>query len=290
MSIIDPTQTQQLKSEAKKGSIGFLLLAFIGAVLLLGTSAAAGFGLAVYFDKFRIMMLNSVFGGWDSGMGNSLLWVLPVGLVASFIAWALYKSANRSYRGRPGYALVGPLTLWLAGLATGFWYGTSMWTQPLAVGTFVDPTFGHNTPWGTTQWMWYGAQQWGPITLTVLAVLSFILGIFFRISSRAHGRNAASALSNGQKAPGVVTEATTTGVSQGRIVMAWTVQFTDLNGTQRSVTKTGLFPGGKAPKTGDAATVLYDPQNPDDEKKVFLALGSGVTDADFANSLSTSGN
>lgn len=282
MSTIDPAEVRRARAERGRGSLGAALLAVLGALLVVVTGAIAGYAVAVFLDQFRIMELNSVFSSWDSDLDPmTLAWVAPLGVFASIFAWSLYADASRRYLGRPGFSVVGPLTLWLVGAALGVWCGCANWTDPDAVGIAVDPAFGDDETWGFGAWTFYWAQLWLPALVALLALASLVIGIAARAGKRGRDATVAELLASGRRAEGVVTATVGPSTEAGRVAGEWTVKFTDLHGQDRWVARLGAFPAASPPAVGERVTVLYDPASPGAVKRIFLARGTGTTIDDF---------
>ncbi|GLU89621.1 DUF3592 domain-containing protein [Agromyces sp. NBRC 114283] len=281
MSTIDPAAARSERLERQRGSTGAALAAAAFALLLVATSAVIGYSFAGILDTFRLMQLNSVFSNWESQMPDTTFG-LPIGIFATIAAWALYAKWNHRFTGdTTRFVGVGPLTLVLLGLAIGLWLGCSAWTAPDQPGTRIDPTFGEHEAWGAGAWIFYAAQWWLPALVGVLAVAAYFAGVAGR--RRSAGRTALieRMLVTGRRAPGVVTESTLPSGEASSVLFTLTVKFTDLNGTDRWVKRTVKYRTAEVPPVGAPVTVLYDPANPGDTSRIFLASGPAETAADF---------
>lgn len=162
------------KRSAKGGSKALRALLLWGLVALL-TTGMVGFAIGGVFDQFRIVSLNSVFSTWDTNIPLAVRGVaLPLGIFASIFTVGQYGKWNHRYTGdNRSYTVAGPLTLILVGLAGGTWITTTMWVEPDAVGTTVDPVFFRDEPWGWGTWCLYAAQWRLPGMFATLAVVSY---------------------------------------------------------------------------------------------------------------------
>ncbi|MGX5697627.1 hypothetical protein ACWKWP_15620 [Agromyces soli] len=281
MSTIDPAAARRERLERQQGSLGAALAAAFSGLLLVATGAMTAYGFAAFLDQFRIMSLNSVFSTWDSQMGSPFPW-LPIGIVGSIVAWALYVRWNHRYSGTTArFVGPGPLSVLLIGLVGGLWFGCLSWTAPDEVGTAVDPTLGEDEPWDAGAWIFYTAQWWLPIGFTVLALAAFTAGMLGRRARTARGELLDRLLISGRRAEGVVTESTTPSGEASWNIFSLTVKFTDLTATDRWVTRAVKYRSAEVPPVGAPMTVLYDPSAPGDESRIFLASGPATTADDF---------
>ena len=281
MSTLDPAAAHRDRLERQKGSTGAALAAVLFALLLVATGALAAYALAGILDTFRLMELNSVFSNWNSEMPGTTF-LLPVGIVASIAAWALYAKWNHRFSGdATRFVGVGPLTLLLAGLAIGLWIGTASWTAPDQVGMQIDPTFGEDEVWGVGAWIFYAAQWWLPGLFGLLAVAAYFAGLGARRRSAGRSALIERMLLTGRRAPGVVTESTVPSGDSAWVLFSITVKFTDLSGTDRWVKRNVKYRTAEVPPVGAPVTVLYDPSNPGDTSRIFFASGPAATAADF---------
>jgi hypothetical protein len=271
VSTIDPVEAQRVRAERLKGSRRAAFEVGVGLLGLVAAGVLGGYAMASFLDPFRVMVLNSVYSGWESRMPPWFATAFPA-IVASTLAVWLHSWASRRYLGRRGAAAGEPLVLWLIGFAAGSWFGGLSFTDPDAVGVSPDPVFDTSTRWGVGAWIVYHAWWWGP-TLATLLLPAVIVG---RIAGRARRRRRealiAGLLVAGRRTPGEVTAAPSPpSEAADRYFGSWTVKFTDLYGQNRWVTRSSAFSVATPPRVGDTVTVLYDPNAPGDTTRILLA-------------------
>ncbi len=275
MSTIDPAELRRARSERLRGSTGAACVVAVAAVLLVVAGAAAGLALAALLDQERITQLNSPLS--SSSSDSWILFpavVVPTAVVGSMIAFPLYGWANRRYLGRKRYVGLGPAPFWMAGAIIGAWYGCMNWTKPEKVGVrrFPDLLIG-DQKWDTGDWIFYHARWWLPSLVTVIGLLTLLGSIGAQSLHRRRDELITSLLTSGRLTPGTVTETVDPATESSKVAGKWTVKFTDLRGQDRWVTRLGTFPAASRPAVGETVTVLYDPQAPGDEKRIFVARG-----------------
>ncbi|ALN89488.1 MULTISPECIES: hypothetical protein [Lysobacter] len=210
-----------------------------------------------------------------------LLWMLFVGafggMILSFFVNAALDSVFGLWAGTQATFAAN-----LTGMALGFWRGAvDRWQPPQRVG-FTDPLDGAVQPWDAMTWAGWTSQYWMP---TLLLLIAAALAASAMRAYRKHAlreRRAREALTQGVRVPGTITELHDTGVeiyNQPRI--RFVVKFTDHLGTERWVTKTGLFDPLAVPRVGDAAHVWFIADAPGEQDRIAVGFGSDE-DADVA--------
>lgn len=281
MSTVDPAAARRERFERHRGTTGAALAAVFSGLVLVVTGAVVGFGFASFLDTFRLMELNSVFSTWESEMSPPFIW-LPVGIIASIVAWSLYSTWNHRFSGDASrFVGIGPLTLLTIGLVIGVGIGCTAWTAPDAVGVRIDPEFGEHEPWGAGAWVFYAAQWWLPALFAVLAIAFLLLGIAGRRRAAARHDLVANLLATGRRTQGSVTESTVPSSEASRMIFTLTVTFTDAGGVDRWVQRAVKYRTADVPPVGAPVSVLYDPSAPGDESRIFFTTGTASAPRDF---------
>lgn len=120
-----------------------------------------------------------------------------------------------------------------------------------------------------------------PAALTLLGALLLIVGVRTRMRRRNRAEALAELLSRGRPVPGVIAEIPEIDPSSGGLIGNVTVSFVDAAGVPRWVTKAGQWKSSDLPKTGDAASVIFDPAKPDDQSSIWVGPAGSATVADF---------
>lgn len=283
MSVIDPRESARQKHAAYRGSAAALTATLIWGLLALAAATVIGFALGGVFEQLRIVNINSVFGTRETGTPVAFrAWGLPLGILASIVCLGLYGTWNHRYTGRDsGYAVIGPLTIILVGLAGGTWWATTLWTPPDAVGIAVDPTFSQNEPWGVGEWILYAGQWWLPGLLALLAVLSYVTRIRTLAKRRSDGGLIQQLLSAGSLVHAEIVEAPLPVPDAARMAASLVARFTDAHGTDRWVTSLVLIPPRDMPAVGDTRPLVFDPAAPGDTRRIFLSPTGRTAVDDF---------
>lgn len=279
MSLLDPREAAERDRIAFRGSARALTATLIAGVLSLAAASVIGFAIGGLFEQFRIMSLNSVFSTWETAIPvEARGWGLPVGILGSLITISQYAKWNHRYTGRQdGFAIVGPLTIVLAGLAIGTWVATTMWTTPDAVGVAVDPTFGEDEAWDAGAWILYAAQWWLPGLFALLTVLSLLGRVLSRSSRERRQSVVEQLLRSGTRVEAEVTQVPLPDPHASRSLAPVVAKFTDAWGTDRWITCTVMLPPQEFPKVGDRRPLVFDPANPGDTGRIFFSA-TGATD------------
>lgn len=179
------------------------------------------------------------------------------GLLLCIFGFGVYVGAARRYTGRLAAApVIGPGTVLLAGFATGAW-------------------------WGTLSHSLDGWLRLIPVGLTLLALISFGLGVKARARRRATRGVLNELVVRGVITPASITKIPEIDSSSVGFVGTITVQFTDSSGVDRWVQKTGQWERIDLPRTGDPATVLYDPVDPGNQERIWVGPPGSSTVTDF---------
>lgn len=281
MSTIDPSAAREDRRRRQAGSAGSLAGTVAAGALLTAAGAVAGYAVAAFCDRFRVMMVNSVFSDTESTMA---VWVTPVAVIASLACFALYTRWNHRYSGSTaGFVGVGPAPLWLLGAAAALWWATTAaWAPADVVGTAHDPVFGRHEEWGLGAWIWYTMRWWLPGIVTLLLLSSVVAGVRARIRERGRRRTLVRLLAQGEPVAGEVTGVRGPAASNaGRVLLHWTFAFTDGQGRRRWVERAEVFPRDAVPVVGAPVLVLFDARNPGDTSRVFAAVRGGTAVADY---------
>ncbi|GAA2253326.1 hypothetical protein GCM10010232_47550 [Streptomyces amakusaensis] len=160
------------------------------------------------------------------------------------------------------------------GISLGFFFGArSFWTPAPEPGVFVDATGLPGEEWGAAAWLAWTSRYWVPALLLCVAVLRIVLSLLYERVRRRREARTREILATGRRTRGEVTEAAATGIEvMGRPQVRFVVKFTDHRGTDRWVTKTGLFDRAAPPRPGDRAVIWFDPAAPGDERAIPVAL------------------
>lgn len=281
MSTIDPSAAREDRRRRQAGSAGSLAGTVAAGAFLTASGAVAGYAAAAFCDRFRVMMVNSVFSDTESTMA---VWTTPFAVVGSLVAFALYTRWNHRYSGSTaGFVGAGPAPLWLLGAAAALWWATTAaWAPADVVGTAYDPVFGRHEEWGVGAWVWYTMRWWLPGTVTLLLLSSAAAGVRARMRERGRRRTLVRMLAEREPVAGEVTAVRGPASSNAeRVLVRWTFAFTDDRGRRRWVERSELFPRNAAPVAGAPVRVLFDARNPDDTSRVFAAVRGGTAAADY---------
>lgn len=244
---IDPIEAHQQRIARQKGSQTALLGVLIGqAMILLG----------------GVLIARSIFGFLEQDITNSdepplAIFGMAAGLPLIILGFFVHIGASRRYTGKllsfPG---IGPGPVLFTGIAIGAWWGALSLT---ALGIL---------------WLI-------PATLTAIAGLLLISSILLRRKRSAKYETLTRMITEGKIIPALITDIPEIDPSSGGLIGTITVKFTDMGGVDRWVQKTGQWKRSDLPKTGDAATVLYDPQHPENVSRIWVGPPGSVTIADF---------
>ncbi|MFI6283304.1 hypothetical protein ACIBCM_00880 [Streptomyces sp. NPDC051018] len=274
MSTVDPAAGRR-HTERTAGGPG---RAGLGAIVGPGLYAAAwwlfGFGLA---DAVAYPV-GTVYLTADTEPANDtpgFLWALFTGAIAGSVLGVGLRAGTVRRLGLGVQSAISSAVA-TSSAALGLFLGArSLWVTAPEPGTFVDAAGQRGATWGAGAWAAWTSQYWVPGLLA--------LYIVFRIASairadRAAGRRAArlrAVVERGVRAAGVVTEAAGTGAEIMNLPrIRFVVRFTDHEGTDRWVTRTGLFDRGSVPREGDGAVVWFDPADPGDEDAIPIVFGT----------------
>ncbi|TAJ49842.1 MAG: hypothetical protein EPO52_02570 [Herbiconiux sp.] len=249
MSTVDPVEARAQRERARIGSPGAVVGIVIGLVMI-ALGAALEVRALYGFAEFDAL--------GDSDGPPLAVFGMIVGLPLMIIGFFVHTGATRRFTGTllsaPG---VGPLSILFVGFAGGAWWGASSVS--------------------TTGILWLI-----PIGVTALALLLLVIGISNRMRRRSRNGVLAHLATHGRIVAAEIVEIPEIDPSSGGLIGPITVTFHDADGTARWVTKTGQWKRRDLPKTGDAASVLFDPGAPDDTSRIWVAPVGSTSAADFS--------
>ncbi|MDV7695769.1 hypothetical protein N6B72_02435 [Chryseobacterium soli] len=135
--------------------------------------------------------------------------------------------------------------------------------------------------WGALSLPIQGALWLIPSILTLIAGLLWLSGILLRIRRYARYNMLTRMIKDGKITAALITDIPEIDPTSGGLIGTVTVKFTDMAGVDRWVQKTGQWKRVDLPKTGDAATVLYDPQHPENISTIWVGPPGSTTITDF---------
>ncbi|UKB82581.1 hypothetical protein LF887_16375 [Chryseobacterium sp. MEBOG06] len=244
---IDPIEARKQRIARQKGSQAALLGVLIGHVMIL---------------LGGVLIARSIFGFLEQDMTNSdepplAIFSMAAGLPFIICGLFVHISASRRYTGKllsfPG---IGPGPVLFTGIAIGAWWGALSLTK-------------------------MGVLWIIPVILTVIAGLLLITSILLRMKRSAKYETLTRMITEGKIIPALITDIPEIDPSSGGLIGTITVKFTDVDGVDRWVQKTGQWKRSDLPKTGDAATVLYDPKQPENLSRIWVGPPGSTTIADF---------
>lgn len=283
MSTVDPAAQRRAKQQRYVGQPGVLAAAVVFAVLQVACAAVLGVGISVMAGFIRHSIIDSVFDDRDvfpdfwgpATMGI----VLTVGIVGTLVSAAVSSSFMGRYRGGEKQpSVLAPFGA--VAIAVAVTVHAQTWTEPLEVGTQIDPTFHTDEDWGVFSWIAYYANIWVPALVIALAAYLVLWAIRHNRRLRAQIANRNRLLTEGRRVAGTITEVTvvTSQNSEGHRTTVGAdivVKFTDANGTDRWVkrrsTNRSAMPGP------GVALVLFDPLQPGNEDSIFVAFTAEPT-------------
>ncbi|OLT53331.1 hypothetical protein BJF89_17660 [Corynebacterium sp. CNJ-954] len=283
MSLINPLHDDRSREAQFEGGSKALSALLLWGLVALLTTGMVGFAIGGVFDQFRIVSLNSVFSTWDTNIPLAVRGVaLPLGILASIFTVGQYGKWNHRYTGdNRSYTVAGPLTLILVGLAGGTWIATTMWVEPDAVGTAVDPVFFRDELWGWGAWCLYAAQWWLPGMFATLAVVSYAGRIVARRRLGARNRLVTDLLRTGSLVEAEVVDAPLPIPDASRMAASLVVKFKDAENHDRWVRCFVLLAPQSMPTVGDRRPLVFDPRQPGSTERIFLSPSGGTAPEDF---------
>jgi hypothetical protein len=284
---MDPAAVRRAKQERYVGRPGVLVGAVVFAVLQVACAGVLGVGIGVMADFVRHSIIDSVFDDrevfpsfWGPATMVILLVVGTFGLMAAAVVSSMMMQRYRGGEKQP--SILAPVGAVAVAIAVTIHAQT--WTEPLDVGTQIDPAFQTNEDWGVFSWIAYYANIWVPALLIAIAALVVRYAIKRNRRLRLQIANRNRLLTEGRRVVGTITEVTvvTSQDSDGHRTTVGadiTVKFTDANGTDRWVkrrsTDRSAMPGP------GVAMVLFDPLQPGDEDLIFVAFTADPTPTDW---------
>ncbi|KFF10566.1 hypothetical protein IW15_19715 [Chryseobacterium soli] len=244
---IDPIEARKQRIARQKGSKGALLGILIGhAMIFLG-------GVLILRSVFGFLELNIT----ESGEPPLAIFGMAAGLPFIILGLFIHIGASRRFTGKlfsfPG---IGPGPVLFTGFAIGAW-------------------------WGALSLPVQGALWLIPSILTLIAGLLWLSGILLRIRRYAKYNMLTRMIKDGKITAALITDIPEIDPTSGGLIGTVTVKFTDMAGVDRWVQKTGQWKRVDLPKTGDAATVLYDPQHPENISTIWVGPPGSTTITDF---------
>jgi hypothetical protein len=244
---VDPIAAREQRAARQKGSRAGLAGIFIAhAMILLG----------------GVSITRSIFGFLEQDMTGSdepplAIFGMAAGLPFILLGLFLYTGASRKFTGKllssPG---IGPGPVLFTGLAAGAW-------------------------WGSLSLPAQGAVWLIPAGFTIIACLLLFIGILLKIRRSAKFNMLNIMISEGEIAEGLITDIPEIDPSSGGLIGTITVKFSDMDGVDRWIQKTGQWKRSDLPKTGDAANVLYDPRYPENDSTIWVGPPGSSTITDF---------
>ncbi|MGU3375096.1 hypothetical protein [Chryseobacterium sp. M5A1_1a] len=243
----DPIEMRKQRIARQKGSQAALLGILIGlAMILLG----------------GVLIARSIFGFLEQDLTNSDEPPLAIfGMVAGlpFIIFGLFVhiGASRRFTGKllssPG---IGSGPILFIGLAIGAW-------------------------WGALSLSVLGMLWLIPSILSVIAILLLLTGVLTRMRRSEKYNMLTRMIKEGKITTALITDIPVIDPNSGGLIGTITVKFTDMAGVDRWVQKTGQWHRSDLPKTGDTATVLYDPKHPENVSRMWIGPQGSTTITDF---------
>ncbi|TDD59459.1 hypothetical protein E1263_14840 [Kribbella antibiotica] len=266
---------RRAKRVQRAGRPGFLIGALIAGAVQLVAAFGFGVGAGMLFDEIRGSSIDSSGPGLESVLGMATIPVLMMGgLLGLFIAGATARYLVDAYRGGEKQpALQTPLAFWA--FAGGVALDARSWNAPLTGGETFDPVFNGNESWSGSGGVMDHADIWFPALFAVIALLVTLFAIRHNRRLRQQVAERNRLLAEGRKVTGQITDVTvrtsTNDDGHHSIVGAEViVKFTDLQGTDRWVTRT--VQGREAVPSLGEALVLFDPLRPDVVDAIFVAF------------------
>lgn len=181
-----------------------------------------------------------------------------VGIPVTLLGTLLTFGGAHRYTGKLlFFPVVGPGTILFAGFAVGAWWGRLAQKDPN---------------------IWLAIL---PMALATVAAIAAALGIGIRMRRRVNREALSVLLVSGRIVPAVIAYIPEIEPNSRGLIGPVTVKFTDNSGVNRWVQKTGQWRRADLPKTGDTATVLFDPQDPSNVERIWIGPPGAATVADF---------
>jgi len=290
---VDPIAARRAKRLSRAGRPGLLVGAIVAGVAQLGAALCLGGAIGSIVDLLRDGLINSVFADKDPGTKGFLgLGTIPVlFIVGTFGLIAAAATAHYLldlYRGGEKQLMLRtPAVLWA--VALGLYLDSRSWTDPLAVGTAVDPVFHEDDTWGTFTWVMYRADIWLPLLAVVIATLTTVYAVRHNRRLRTQIADRNRLLAAGRTVNGTITniDVRTAQNDQGHRSVVGAdviVKFTDLHGTDRWVTRR-ITGRSEIPTATTAVQVLFDPLHPEDDNLIFVAFHPDPRPGDWIGTL-----
>ncbi|MFF2844724.1 DUF3592 domain-containing protein [Streptomyces sp. NPDC058001] len=262
MSTVDPVAERRRKERAARERgpgvgtlIGVALCAGLWYMFGRGVADAAAYPVGTGYLPAELAPPNDT---------PPLLWMFFVGLFGGLI---VSLSVHGTLSERMGPAAKGAIS-------------PAMTHLPIAAGLLIGarsswvPAPDDRGSWGVGAWLSWTSQYWVPALLTLYVVLRIAVSTRIRRARARRESRAREVMATGTRTQGVITDVTETGVEiHHRPHIQFVVKFTDHEGVDRWVTKSGTVPRTGIPATGTPATVWFDPATPADASAIPVTLG-----------------
>ncbi|WP_159474466.1 hypothetical protein [Chryseobacterium sp. 18068] len=243
----DPIKMRKQGIAKQKGSMSSLLGILIGHIMI---------------SLGGILITRSMFGFLEQEMTNSnepplAIFSMVAGLPLIIFGFFVHTGASRRFTGKLlSSPVIGSGPVLFIGFAIGAW-------------------------WGALSLPVLGSLWLIPSVLSLIAGLLLLASILVRRRRSVRYDVLTHMIKEGKIAAALITDIPEIDPSSGGLIGTITVKFTDIAGVDRWVQKTGQWKRLDLPKTGDAATVLYDPQHPENNSRIWVGPAGSTTIADF---------
>jgi hypothetical protein len=272
MSTVDPAAERKKQAHEDQGSALALILLLFSALLLVAAGIVLGYAIGGLGDQARTMALHGI-SGTNNWLSALPIWTMPVSIVLSPLALALYSGSVQIYFGHEPRGLVpGTLVLWaVAATVTLWWVCRNRWFAPDAPGTHTGVT-----------WFAATASWWLPGLATIGTLVLILRQQISRHRVVVSRRTLEDLLRNGSHVVGEVTEVRGVVPRGGEHrKLDWTFRFRDGAGTDRWVERAHEFTLCRYPREGQEVRVVFDPRDPSDQRRIAVSLVDSTDSADY---------
>jgi hypothetical protein len=183
MSTSDP-RVERIERQARAAhSPGALITLLITGAAHTAIWIAAGYGIGILLDTFRLMSVNQV-GNWTSALDGTSSQLLGIGAIAVGSVLGVFFTGRLGRFGL-GSAMIVPFCTAFLGIALGLVLFIPNWTAADLVGEkvpFIDA--GEPEPWQSDAWVAYYLPFWLPAVVGVVFVLSVLGAVAVSRSTR----------------------------------------------------------------------------------------------------------
>lgn len=248
MSTVDPVAERKAREEALRGSTRGALRVLVTALMIVAGGAAISISTSGFYQ-----------------LGDNPTNAAPPPQVFAFVAAvplliggvAGHLTASRDYTGRLGQApVIGTLPLGVIGATLGAWWGWATLPQ--------------------RDLSWIAAAA-----LSVLSLGLIVLSVVSRARTRERARVLRELHATGAHTTGEITEIPVPDPQASTFIAPYVVKFVDQVGTPRWVTRTGYWAIAEVPVVGSPVSVLFDPSDPSDTKRIWVGPPGARTVEDF---------